>query len=288
MKAVYRNAVSQYTVRQWCLNRLAQWSTPHSRQVVKVDGVDVHLTHIGDQAAKVVFLPGTNFNAATSLELGSALGERWPTMIIDLPGQPGLSSGHRPHNPHDGWYGRILAKVLEATAAREVVVVGHSLGAAVALGCDSPRVGARVLCSPAGITRLGMDIPLLACSTRWLLTPTVAASRRLLNLLTAPGHRASRTAAEWMSLIGHHCRTTLAPPPQPLAVLRRAAETTMVVATGEHDRFLGPRRLTKAVRRDLDAPLRALPGVGHLVGDERPGEIVNLIEGVLTRSPKAH
>ncbi|MFD0555730.1 pimeloyl-ACP methyl ester carboxylesterase [Stackebrandtia endophytica] len=286
MTAIYRNTVSQYTVRQWCLNRLAQWSTPHSRQVVKVDDVDVHLTHIGDQAAKVVFLPGTNFNAATSLKLGSALSERWPTMIIDLPGQPGLSSGFRPRHPHDGWYGRIVAKVLEATAAREVVVVGHSLGAAVALACDSPRIGARVLCSPAGITRLGMDIPLLACSTRWLLTPTMAASRRLLNLMMAPGGRASTTAAEWMSLVGHHCRTSLAPPPQPIEVLGRAAGRTLVVATGEHDRFLGPRRLATPVQRGLDVSLRTLPDVGHLVGDERPGEIVKLIEGVVARRTK--
>lgn len=283
MKPVYKNPDSQYTIHQWCRDRLAAWSVPHSRQTLRVAEADVHVTYVGDRAAKVVYVPGTNLNAATSLGVAAALGRRWATMVVDLPGQPGLSSGERVPRPHDGWYGAVLNEVLEATDASDIILVGHSLGAAVALRCDSNRVAGRVLCSPAGVIPLSIDPVTAGRSLAWLLAPGTKTTKALFDRFTAPAAEASGSLVQWMSLVAKNCRSTFAPRPQPTEVLRRAAERPMVVATGAYDRFLPPTRLDPAVHGKFGQPLVVLPDVGHLVTDERPGAVAGLVDDVLMR-----
>ncbi|MFI6743196.1 alpha/beta fold hydrolase [Nonomuraea sp. NPDC050451] len=76
---------------------------------------------------------------------------------MDLPGQPGLSDPHRPRRGRSVWYGRKLDEVLTVADLDRAVLVGNSLGAAVALAADSPRIAARALVSPAGFVRLTVD-----------------------------------------------------------------------------------------------------------------------------------
>ena len=110
-------------------------------------------------------VPGTGFNAAVALPWLRALSARWATTVVDLPGQPGLSDPHRPRRGRLAWYGRVLDEVLTVADLDRVVLVGNSLGAAVALAAGSPRIAARALVSPAGLIRLTVD-PALALGLR--------------------------------------------------------------------------------------------------------------------------
>ncbi|GAA4923427.1 pimeloyl-ACP methyl ester carboxylesterase [Stackebrandtia albiflava] len=282
-RSVYRGGDAGDTIRRWCDTRLREWRTDHGTRRVSCEDATVHLTCVGSGPTRVVLVPGTNFNAATSRTIAAALGAHWRTVVVDLPGQPGLSDPHRPRTPHDGWYGRILTAALEAIDARDVVVVGHSLGAAVAASARSDRIAARLLCSPAGITRLRMDPVMLRRSTAWLLAPTWERSRRLLELFTAPGTAPETDTVEWLGLVAKLCRSSLAPPPQPAAVLRACGAAPLIVATGEHDRFLPPRVLEPAVRRRLDTSLRVIPEAGHLLVEERPEEVVAMVAELAER-----
>ncbi|WP_158299860.1 alpha/beta fold hydrolase [Glycomyces paridis] len=273
MRSLYKSRADREVVARWCRERV----TGHETRTAELGDVRVHLTVIGEGPVETVLVPGTNFNAATSLRFAAALAECRTVAVVDLPGQPGLSSGRRPRAPHRGWYAAALSGALDALDARGVTAVGHSLGAAVVAACESDRIAARALISPAGFTTLRLDARMMARSTAWLLAPSPERTRAMLADFTAPGNTAPDEIADWLTLTAVHCRSTLAPPPLPDAVFRRLRGTPLAVAVGEHDRFLPPARLAPAVRAALGVELRVLPGVGHLAVDEEPETIAALV-----------
>jgi pimeloyl-ACP methyl ester carboxylesterase len=280
MPAVYKNLHGQQAVRQWCTEALARADFPLVAATLDTSVGQVALTSAGSGSTRLVVVPGTGFNAAVALPWLKMLSARWSTTVVDLPGQPGLSDPRRPREGRAAWYGRVLDEILAAMDADRVVLVGNSLGAAVALAAGSPRIAARALVSPAGFIRLSVAPRLAVASTVWLLRPTAEHTRRMLRLFVAPGAEPPETEVEWMTLMATHCRTTLAPPPLPAAVLTRRAERPCVVAVGEHDRFLPPARLAPAVRRTMNLDLRVFPGVGHLTTPADLGRVVSLVAEV--------
>jgi hypothetical protein len=204
------------------------------------------LSSAGTGRPRVVLVPGTGSNTAVVLPWLRALSARCATMVVDLPGQPGLGDPRRPRRGRLAWYGRVLDEVLVAMDADGVESVGNSLGAAVALAASSPRIAARALVSPAGFVRLRVDPRLALASAVWLAPPTAEHTRRMLPSFVAPGGDPPATEVEWMALMAVCCRTTLAPPPLSADQLARHAERPCVVGVVEHDRFRSPDRLAPA------------------------------------------
>ncbi|HEY6744340.1 MAG TPA: alpha/beta hydrolase [Mycobacteriales bacterium] len=280
MVTVYKSLGGQRAVRQWCREGLARADFPLADASVDTSCGRVELISAGAGPLRVVMVPGTGFNAAATLPWLRALSARWATTVVDLPGQPGLSDPRRPRRAPPAWYGRVLDEVLAAVEADGVVLVGNSLGAAVALTAGSPRIAARALISPAGFIRLSVDPALALASARWLLRPTAESTRRMLRLFVAPGADPPETEVEWMTLMATCCRTTLAPPPLAADLLARRAERPCVVGVGEHDRFLPPRRLVPAVRRTMNLDVQVFPGVGHLTTPADLQKVVSLVAEV--------
>src|SRR6478735_431887 len=277
MPSAYRNTRAQREVQQWCAHALQNADFPLARTTVDTSSGRVALTSAGTGPTQVVLVPGTASNAAVALGWLRDLSTRWSTVVVDLPGQPGLSDPRRPRGSRLSWYGRVLDEVLVAVGAEDVVLVGNSLGAAVAMSAASPRIRARALVSPAGIVRLSVDPKLALLSARWLFRPTVEHTRDMLRLFVAPGEEPPRSEVEWMALMAASCRTTLAPPRLPDDVLARCAELPSVVAVGEHDRFLPPRRLGPAVHQAMATELRVLPGMGHLTTAAHLPDVVSVV-----------
>jgi pimeloyl-ACP methyl ester carboxylesterase len=280
MSTVYRSRRGQAAVREWCSQALARADFPLSRASVATSVGRVELTSAGTGRPRVVLVPGTGSNAAVVLPWLRALSVHWPTTVVDLPGQPGLSDPHRPRRARPAWYGRTLDEILAAMDADGIVLVGNSLGAAVALAANSPRITARALISPAGFIRLTVDPTLTLASARWLLRPTTEHTRLMLRLFVAPGTDPPATEVEWMTLMAGSCHTTLAPPPLPAELLARRADRPCVVGVGEHDRFLPPRRLAPAVHRTMNLDIRVFPGAGHLTIPAHLDQVVSLVAEV--------
>jgi pimeloyl-ACP methyl ester carboxylesterase len=280
MPTAYKNLRGQRAVRQWCSEALARADFPLTAATADTSAGQVRLTSAGTGSTRVVLVPGTGSNAAVALPWLRALSARWATTVVDLPGQPGLSDPRRPRRDRLAWSGRILDEVLAVLAADGAVLVGNSLGAAVALAAGSPRIAARALVSPAGFIRLTVDPRLALASAAWLLHPTAGTTRRMLRLFVTPGEEPPETEVDWMALMASCCRTTLAPPPLPAELLARRADRPCVVGVGEHDRFLPPRRLTPAVRRSMDVDLRVFPGMGHLTTPGHLDDVVSLVAEV--------
>jgi pimeloyl-ACP methyl ester carboxylesterase len=281
MPTVYKDLDGQRAVRQWCSEAMTRADFPLTNATVNTSVGRVALTSAGAGRPRVVMVPGTASNAAVALPWLRALSVHWATTVVDLPGQPGLSDPHRPRRARLAWYGRALDEILAAMDADGVVLVGNSLGAAVALAANSPRITARALVSPAGFIRLTVDPELVLASAVWLLRPTIEHTRRMLRLFVAPGVDPPETEVEWMALMATCCRTTLAPPPLSAELLARRAERPCVVGVGEHDRFLPPHRLAPAVRRTMKLDLRVFSGVGHLTTPADLDEVVCLVAEVV-------
>ncbi|MFI1013130.1 alpha/beta fold hydrolase [Streptomyces sp. NPDC020965] len=273
MRSIYRSVAGRDAIGRWCAERLDEWPVAHERVTLSVSGVRTHVVTAGS-GSPVVFVPGTNFNAAASLPVASALVAAGHRVILpDVPGQPGLSSGERGlAGGRLSWYGRWLGEVIEQTAAGPVTVMGHSFGAAVALSCDSPHIERLVLASPAGLTGLSVPPRLLAASAAWFLRPTPASSARLLRAMSAPGRQPREELVEWMTLVARHSRSSGAPgraEPPP-------GRCTRLAVTGAHDVFLPPERLHRAVRDTLGTELRVVAGAGHLIVEEHPELLASL------------
>jgi pimeloyl-ACP methyl ester carboxylesterase len=284
VRSIYRTDAGRDRIRRWCTEQLDEWAVPHRRLTVPTSLGDTSVVSAGPVAPSVVLLPGTNFCAATCLNLAATLAERWSVLVVDLPGQPGLSAGERPEGGLRA-YGRWLGEVLDEAAETPAIVVGHSLGGGIALASDSPRIAGRVLIAPAGLVKLRVTPALLAATIPWLLHPTYHNSGRLLRRMHAPGHRPSATLGSWMTQVSRHCRSSLAPPPLPTETISRVRDTPLVVASGEFDPFLPPRHLRPAALRELGIDVRALPGRGHLVPDEDPAAVAALVAELADTHP---
>lgn len=286
LHTLYKSKADREVVARWCRSRLDAWEVPHRRETVDVGDARVHLTHVGVGPARVLFVPGTNFNAASSLTIAESFARRWGVILVDLPGQPGLSSGERPRAAHREWYGRKLTAVLEAIDAGPVVALGHSLGGSVLLSCDSDRITGRVLLAPAGVVPLHVDLRMMVPSLWWLLAPTLERTEAMLEGFTAPGTSPPEAIAHWLHLVAAHCRSTLAPPPLPEEVLLRHRGSPLIVATGAHDRFLPRARLGPAVRDKLGVDLYVIDDAGHLAAEEQPAAVTTLV-GLMLADPDA-
>ena len=281
MVSAYLDAPSGEVIQLWCTQQFQDQGTAHRWWSIATSAGPTRVVTLGDaheRGPTVVVIPGTNMNTAASLPFLSELATRYRVVAVDVPGQPGLSAPQRPRRDRMAWYGRWLDEVLEQTVPDTGVLLGHSLGGAIALACSSQRVAGRVLIAPAGLVRLAVPPRLLAATLAWLAFPSRERTNRLLRLMTDPTRTVAPHLVEWMTLVARYCRTTLAPAPLDPALLNSCRTVPCIVATGSHDIFLPPRRLEPAVRDLLGTELRVLPGCGHLALDDNPAGVVELID----------
>ena len=121
---------------------------------------------------------------------------------------------------------------------------------------------------------LGVTVP-------WLLRRDDRDSERLLRFMSGPGHVPSSRLVEWMTLVARACRTTGAPAPHAPALLAGWRGGNVRVAVGDHDVFFPVRRLREATRAGLGADLAVVEPAGHLLGDEDPRRVRDLVAEVL-------
>ncbi|MFI9030081.1 alpha/beta fold hydrolase [Streptomyces sp. NPDC053560] len=280
MESVYRGAVGRDRVRAWCAARLDAWEASHHRWEVSTDAGSTSVVSAGrprDGKPLMVLVPGTNMNAAVALDMIAALAKVGAVAALDVPGQPGLSAEYRPRRARLPWYGHWLSQALQQVTSGPAIVIGHSLGAAIALAAQSPHIVGRLLLSPGGLMPLAVPVPLLRATVPWMVRPNLPRTTRLLGQMRSPGRPVPAHLAEWMALVGETCRSTLAPRPLPGTVLARSRSVPCTVVVGAHDIFLPHTRLVPAAQRLLGTEPHVLDDVGHLLLDDAPQSVIDLV-----------
>ncbi|WP_284283895.1 alpha/beta fold hydrolase [Arsenicicoccus piscis] len=238
------------------------------------DAVATHVVKIGEGTPDVVVVPGTNFCAASSLALAEAAARHGTAWVVDVPGQPGLSSPLRSRRDTTAWYGSWLSALLDDTGASDLTLLGYSVGGAIALTAESPVVTRRLLVAPGGIVPIRPSARVTADATRWVMHATAASSLGVLRHMMAGTERPPQWAVEWMTIVGRACKSSFSP--------RRSRSTTstgspapLVVAVGEQDTFVPPSALAASAKRRLGVDVSTIAGVGHLVPDDRWAAVVD-------------
>ena len=260
------------------------WEAPHQIHEVETFLGGTHVVSLGGGDEVCVYLPGTNFNAASSMAVLEALAARFHVYGADLPGQPGLSAAVRPRDEISGyaqWLSELVAWIQTRHPEARLVVAGHSRGAAVALSADPDTVHGLALLSPAGLVAVRPTLPMLRATLPWLLRRDEPGARRLLQFMSGPAHVPSARLVEWMTLVARTCRTTGAPGPYPATVVTNWTGRNVRVAVGDHDVFFPVDRLRDVCRSRLGTDPTVVEGAGHLLGDEEAHRITNLVAELL-------
>ncbi len=248
-------------------------------------------------APVVVLVPGGALDtiALTWSEVLGALPRAWRVVLPDLPGY-GASGAPRGPSTADG--ARWLSAFVDTLDAERVVLVGSSMGAALALvvALDRPaRVAGVVVSGPYGLRRwvmlhplavLGVRLPGLARMARAVLRRRAVLAAGLRTV--AVHHRAALTDdlvddaraaldppdaldafAAWLrtEIRVSGCATDLRPRLPALAV-------PALVIQGRHDRVLSHGPTIAAARRIPDVQIVSLP-CGHLSPREAPGTVTD-------------
>jgi len=281
---LYRSESAHARVRSWCEGRLSAALPGADRLAVQTCLGPTHVTRWGSGPGELVVLPGTNFNAATSASWAGELTGSGRVSVVDLPGQPGLSSPGRLTEDKVQSYRRWGRDLLDGLGCGPFVLVAESLGAAVALCLEPRSVAGLVLVSPGGIVPARVGLSEMRASMAWMLRPTEDRSRRLLNVMCGAGHQASPETVEWMTLVARSCRSGLAPAPLPGVVLSGWAHTPAVVVVGSQDCFFSADLIAARLARWTEFLVRTVEGAGHLLAHEEPDAVAGAVREVVART----
>lgn len=279
----------------WCERRLAGWEAPHASLYLDITPSAASLeeaglrglpaeatgpvrTHVlvraaahdpGDvpldeQRPDVVVVPDAGWCAATVTAAADALSSLGTVWVVDVPGQPGLSSPLRPRRGAIAWTTAWLDALVEASGAQDLLLVGHAAGALAVLGSRAEAIGARVLVGPGGLVPVRVGPRMTRDSARWLMRATPATSQALARHLV--GQEPDEDVVDWLTVAGRSCRSQSHSRPLPRFVLERAATRPLLVLVGEEDCYLSAATVAAALARRADegARVEELAGVGHL------------------------
>ncbi|MBR8745090.1 alpha/beta fold hydrolase [Nocardiopsis sp. MG754419] len=280
---VYRSETAERTVRGWCEERLAEFVDLQILPEIRTSlGPTRAFRFEGGPGAPVVVFSGSHFNSALSASPASDMTAERDVILVDLPGQPGLSCDRRPRGHRAQAYGAWFDEVLPELVDRPAIVMAHSLGAAVALaGTPSSLVKGMVVVNPAGLTPAANSPELMRVTLPWMIGPSEGKSTRLLNFMSGPDFRYPvHPLAHWMTMVGKYCRTSLAQGPLPTESLLAWQRRNVTVVTGADDVFFSPARLHGPARRFLDTDVVVLEEAGHLAPYEYPERIRELVDRI--------
>lgn len=217
-----------------------------------------------------------------------------PCVAIDLPGFGGSSM---PTRPRISAYAEAVCEGIEILGLREVTLVGHSLGGAVATAVAerSDAVCALALLAPAGYGPIGLAEVMTLPGVRH--AAELAMPLALVNPLTVTAAYATFVAHHRLpsrDLMGRIVRRAFRSGPgvsaavQAIAAAGRserrfaareiAFDGPVVALWGQHDALVDPAHAEALLRAIPHAHVEVWPGMGHHPQRERPVALTRLIE----------
>jgi pimeloyl-ACP methyl ester carboxylesterase len=228
------------------------------------------------QRRTVVCLHGTGDNAHHWDRLIACLPEH-PIVALDLPGHGANVDRPGPAEMDVVDYADYVRAELTRRGLKDVCLVGHSLGSAIALrlAVDHPSLVRRLVLVGAG-ARLRV-LPALLETAR---TNPAAAMRELVDMGFAPRHQdeAKRYYDSLLPVAPGVVRRDLSACDRfdMMEELGHIAQTALLI-TGVEDRLTPPKYARYLQEHLAAAQLGLLPGAGHYVAVEAPDAVANAI-----------
>ncbi|MBY0491177.1 MAG: alpha/beta hydrolase [Gemmatimonadaceae bacterium] len=292
----------------WTTKRKVERLVPPHGTFVTVQGVPVHYVSRGDGPITVLCIHGLAGNARHfTAHVLEALSQQYRVIVVDRPGAG--YSGALSVTPTPQAQAAFLAAVIEALGLERPLVVGHSLGGAVALALATEhpeRVAALALVAP--LTQAPSTVPavfaglvlpsaLMRQVVGWTLAIPLSIARRdqVLTAVFSPervpadfplrgggllGMRPSAFASSSTDLMA------VTPPEVMAALTSRYAGITVPVGVlyGTHDRILEPRLQGERLMQQIPhATLEWVEMGGHMLPLTVPDRVVSFVQEVAAR-----
>jgi 2-hydroxy-6-oxonona-2,4-dienedioate hydrolase len=254
-----------------------------------IDGVDTRVLDIvGERLAPIVCLHGTGAHAESYIYNLAALSRLGRVIAYDLPAHGWSSAPERSYEV--GAYCHHLERLVDALGLDRVTLVGHSLGAWIAVRfalAHPARVEALILVAPAGVTaNPTVSSEFTAASRAAAADPTTQNVRRRLELMMNDPQRVTDELVELRQMIytqsGAADRMERILCLQDPAVrarnlltedeLRSLSRPTLVVA-GQNDRLVPLEDATMVAGAVPLGELRIMRASGHWPQFEQPRNV---------------
>ena len=260
--------------------RAAVGAAPPRRELL-IDGV--RLT-CGDDGAgpAVVCLHAIGHGAGDFTRLRAHLRERYRVLAIDWPGQGRSGEDHVPASA--ARYAELLTGVLDALGVERAVLIGNSIGGAVAIRYATTvptRVAGLVLENPGGLdapdrlARLAVGgmvrfLDAGVARARWFPAAFAAYYRLVLQRRSAAEQRARIVASAYeIAPVLRDAWRSFGEPAADLRAGAAAIRCPVLFAWAARDQIIQLRRSLPAIRRIAHAQLRRFPA-GHAPHLETP------------------
>ena len=262
------------------------------------EGLRLHVAHAG-AGSPVVLLHGFTSSAETWVPLRAALGDRYATLAVDLPGHGRSAAPEDPARYASPRFADDLARTLDALAVERAAVLGYSLGGRSALHFalrHPSRVAALLLESASpGIAdpaeraeRAAADHALadaierdgIAAFVDWWERLPLWASQAALPEATRAALRAQRLRNRPRGLANSLRGAGPAAAPPPRVERLRACDAPALLVAGARDaKYVGIGRSLEAVLPR--ARLVVVPEAGHTVHLEQPAAFAAAVAAFL-------
>jgi pimeloyl-ACP methyl ester carboxylesterase len=279
--SVYRLRSNEEALMRMYEARLARWPVDFEDLDVGTSYGTAHLIASGPRdGPPVVMLHAMGLNATMWLVNISALSAAHRVYALDTIGDLGKSrlDDHDLY-PRDGremagW----LVEVLDGLGIERAAVVGSSMGGWIALNAavHAPdRVGRLILLGPVGLrSPLGVLYRLFS----FMLFPTESNKRKMI-AWTLGDSPAVRSEFEEYMMTALDCRGRLPIPKTLSDDDLRSIEIPVLLILGENDNPVpDPAKQAERARGLVpDVRVEVIPGAGHLMNVERPGQVDKMV-----------
>lgn len=293
----------------WVLAQLIEKMAPPIGQFMEVDGSRIHYLDVGS-GPPIVMVHGLRGHLGNfTYGIVDRLKDRFRLIVIDRPGA-GYSTAGKGYTATLKAQAKIVAGVIDRLQLGRPLVVGHSLGGAIALatGLDYPaRVGGLALLSPATqvidtapapFEMLQIESPLLRRLASWtiIFPDAVASQKRTIDVIFGPEKPPADFIRKGLVLLGmrpshfHGASTDLMATPVDLpGQVARYGELSMPVGVlyGAGDRVLDQGvhggRLAKQAH---DVLFELIDNAGHMIPVTQPDRSAGFIERMAARVGK--
>lgn len=282
--------------------QLKGWPRSETSRFLRVRPHDWHLQDSGTGPA-LLLLHGTGASTHSWRDLIPHFVQNHRVLAVDLPGHGFTRLGTRLRSGL-GPVAEDLHRLLTETGADPVAIIGHSAGAAIGL-----RLAQRLDNKPAviGINPAlqpfqdiaGVMFPMTARmmaitpGLSRMLARSLSETRRVLPLLRSTGSDLSVSGLNLYARLfrdADHVDGTLLMMSQwkldGLLSDLPSLTSRCLFLTGSQDRMVPPVSAVQAAERMPDAQVQSLDGYGHLVHEEAPSLVADVIASWLADTPK--
>ncbi|MEJ2539380.1 MAG: alpha/beta fold hydrolase [Gemmatimonadota bacterium] len=279
----------------------AGWPNATCSRIVRAHGLSWHV-QIAGEGPDLLLLHGAGGSDHSWAEMLPSLSREYRVIAPDLPGHAFTTAlpADRSTLPD---VATAVTDLMDAVGASPTGIVTHSAGAAVAMfliqeGVLRPRVWAAMapsLVRPSRGTPPPVIQDLLAPVFRTtglaFLSAAIGGRKRIADaLLASTGSRVPPASRDiYRRLVGNPAhvgsvlRLMAAWDPEPVTRRLDGVHVPGLVVAGDEDGWIPPRDVREAVDRLPEVTLRVLPGRGHLLHEEVPGQVLEMLLPFLRR-----